>query len=352
MSSSRDRGNIVITPSQRRQRTQWQRERNKQRAIILSGIIAIVFILAIPAYGYWSNFINPPKSVVLEIDDKQYTLGYIASYIKGLQELGVQPDLSTEPFRLIQMLEENELVRQGSEKRGLVVSSEEVDQEVKASMIGRSPKLKTVPEDQLDREFSETYTQYLDAANLSEDEHRVLVRTSLLRDKLREILGDEVPSVGEQVNVSWIVLSAEDPQKIMDIDSQIRDGVDFELLAEEHSVDRDSAVKGGEIGWVPEGSYPHLDQALFSLEVGDVSEPLSFGEITYFLKLNGKDSARDIHPDMRDRLKEVSIQRWLIEERSNHRIKMCFGGGSAGGDCDWQYDWLVKQIREAKRDTG
>ena len=352
MSSARDRGNIVITPSQRRQQSKWQRERNKQRAIILSGIIALLFILAIPAYGYWSNFVVPPKSVVLEIDDRQYTLGYIASYIKGLQNLGVQPDLSTEPFRIIQMLEENELIRQGSAKRGLLISSEEIDQEVKSRMIGRSPKLETVPEDQLDREFSETYTQYLDAANLSEDEHRELVRTSLLRDKLREILGDEVPSVGEQVNVSWIVLSSEDPQKMMDLDAQLRGGSDFGKLAEEYSVDRDSAVNGGEIGWVPEGSYPHLDQALFSLDIGDISEPLNYGEITYFLKLNAKDSAREIHPDMRDRLKEASIQRWLIQERSNHRINMCFGGGSAGGDCDWQYDWLIKQVREAKRDTG
>ena len=352
MSSGRDRENIVINPSQRRQESKWQREKSKQRAIMLAGIIAMLFIFAIPAYGYWSNFVAPPRSVVLQIDDKNYTLGYITKYIKGLHELGVKPDLSVEPFRVMQMLEENELIRIGSAKRGLNINVEDLDKEIRSRIIGRSPQLANVPEDQLDREFEEHYRQYLDASNLSESEHRELTNTSLLRDKLKEVLGEEVPSVGEQVNVSWIVVSADDPQKINDVDQLIRNGEDFGFLAEEYSLDRDSAVKAGEIGWLPQGSYPHLDEVLFSLDIGEISEPISFSDITYFIRINNKDMARAIEPEMRDRLKEASLRIWLREERQNHRIEMCFGGGSAGGTCDWQYDWLVKHIREAKRVTG
>ena len=58
---ARQRSPVIIRPSQRRQRSKLQREQAKQRALIVAGAIAILFIFAIPAYGYWSNFIAPPQ---------------------------------------------------------------------------------------------------------------------------------------------------------------------------------------------------------------------------------------------------------------------------------------------------
>ena len=65
------------------------------------------------------------------------------------------------------------------------------------------------------------------------------------------------------------------------------------------------------------------------------------------LKANEVEDARPIEPEMRDQLKQVSLQMWLLTERQNHRVKVCFGSGG-GGSCSWQYDWLVKRLINAQ----
>jgi len=360
MASSRDRRTLQLRPSLRRQRSKWQREQSKQKAMIIAGIIAIVFILVIPAYGYWTNFIAPPRAVILQVDDKSYTLGFMTKYMLGLQDFGANPELTSQPFQIIQLLEENELVRSGSYARGLTVAEEEIDAEIRDRIIGISPELENIPEDQLDREFKETFENYLNTVNLSEKEHREMAEASLLRVKLKDSLGQEVSPVAKQAHVQWIILSTapeviEGTEELVDteakvdgVDQRIKDGEDFALLAEEYSADRDTAVNGGEVGWIPEGAYPSLDQTIFSLDPGSVSDALNIGATTYFIKVTDVDDARAVEPDMRNRLKELALQTWVVKERGNHRIEVCFGGGSAGGSCDWQYDWMIKQLIEAR----
>ena len=353
---ARQRNPVIIRPSQRRQRSKWQREQGKQRAIIVAGIIAIILILAIPAYGYWSNFVAPPRSVVLQVDNTKYTLGFMSKYMKGLQKFGGQVDLSVEPFRLLQALEENELIKSGALSKGATVDSSEIDQEVMDRIIGTSPELADVPPDQLEREFKESYKQYLNTLNLSQSEHRNFVEASLLREKLTEILSAEVPTIAKQANMSWIVISTEasNPdqslliaERIQKVSDRLQQGDEFAVLAEEYSDDRSTAVNGGEYGWIPEGTLGFLDEVIFSLEPGEPSEAVNSENFTYFIKVTEVDEARNLEPEMRDRLKEVALQQWIAQERENHRISLCFGGGSAGGSCDWQYDWLVKQLRES-----
>ena len=343
---ARQRNPVVIRPSQRRQQSKWQREKSKQRSIIVAGVIAVVFILAIPAYGYWSNFVAPPRSVVLQVDDTKYTLGYVENYMKGLVELtGALPDLSTEPFRLLQLLEENELVRSGALARGIALDPQEVDQEIRDRILGSSSEeLANVPPDQLEREFKEGYKQYLNSAHLSKKEHRRFVEASLLRDALTEVLAQEIPAEAEQAQVFWIVLPDDDPDQVQEVSQRLAEGEDFGALAEQFSSDRTSAVKGGELGWVPEGAYSPLDDTIFSLQPGETGGPIQAGNGVYFIKVTDTDESKTIEPDMRDRLEQVALQVWISQERGNHRVRLCFGGGSAGGSCDWQYDWLVRQV--------
>ena len=354
---ARSRSPVIIRPSQRRQRSKLQREQAKQRALIVAGIIAVLFILAIPAYGYWANFVAPPRSVVLQVDDTKFTLGFMSRYMRGLQALGGQINLSVEPFRFLQQLQQDEIARIGAARLGISVDSSEIDQEVRDRIIGRSPELADVPPDQLDREFNEAYRQYLDTSNLAEGENRDFVEASLLRDRLRDYLGANVPDTAKQVNMSWIVISSRQSEgddaalaaleTVQEVAQRLERGEDFAALAEAFSDDRNSAVNGGEYGWIPEGTLGILDETIFSLEPGQVSDAVGTGEFTYFFKVTEVEEARVVEPDQTDRLRETRLQEWLVEERGNHRITSCFGGGSAGGPCDWQYDWLVKQMSEA-----
>ncbi len=61
---------------------------------------------------------------------------------------------------------------------------------------------------------------------------------------------------------------------------QLEEGADFAALATEHSQDPGSQAKGGDLGWVSRGMMvAPFEEALFALQVGEVSEPVetSFG---------------------------------------------------------------------------
>lgn len=353
---ARQRNPVIVRPSQRRQQSRWQRERGRQRAVIVAGVIAILFILAIPAYGYWANFVAPPRSVVLQVDDTKYTLGFLTNYLKGIQALGDQLDMSVAPFQTLLLLQENEIIRSLATNKGIALDPSEVDQELSNRILGSSTDTANTPPDQLEREFKEQYRQYLNTALLSEKEHRRFVEASLLRQKLTEVLGEEVPTIAKQAKMSWIVVyqdqtdeekSAASAKRITEVSNRLKQGEDFAALAEQYSDDRTTAVKGGEYGWVPKDALGTLGDTVFSLQPGQTSDAVNGENYVYFFKVTEVDEARTIEPEMRDMLKKGVLQQKVDEERGNHRISSCFGGGSAGGACDWQYDWLVKQVREA-----
>lgn len=351
------RSPIIIRPSRRRQESKQQIEQRKQRALLVAAAIAIFFILAIPAYGYWSNFIAPPRSVVLQVDNNEYTLGFMADYLIGVQNLTGPLNMSKEPIALLSMLQQNELVKSGTERKGITIPTDELDKEIKERMIGNSPQFADLPEDQVEREFNEAYIQYLDTSNLSEEEHRDLVRNNLLKEKLKDSLGDDIPTSSKQAKMSWIVIPSkreegEDAmiasQKAVETVSRgLEIGEDFTVLAEKYSQDRNTAVNGGYYGWVAEGAFGILDETIFSLSAGETSEAIETGDTTYFFTVSETEEDRMIDEEMLDRLKEVALLEWLREEQGNHRITSCFGGGSAGGPCDWQMDWLTKRVRTA-----
>ncbi len=69
------------------------------------------------------------------------------------------------------------------------------------------------------------------------------------------------------------------------VQEQLRQGADFAELAHEHSLDRTSAAKGGDMGFWQEEEAQHSGfvAELFRLQVGQVSEPYRNSQGTYHL---------------------------------------------------------------------
>ncbi len=204
----RQRDRIIARPSLKRQQSKLQRERSKQRAFIVAAIMAVLFILGIPAYGYWTNFVAPPKSVILQIDDTKYTLGFVTDYMKGLKALYGQVDLNVEPFILMQQLQQDEFIKSGAVAEGITLEPGELEEVIRERIIGSSPELTDVPQDQVDREFNEAYIQFLDTSNLSEHQHRSSTEAFHLKEKRKDLLGKDIPTIAKQANLSWIVVDS------------------------------------------------------------------------------------------------------------------------------------------------
>lgn len=74
---------------------------------------------------------------------------------------------------------------------------------------------------------------------------------------------------------------------------EILSGADFAQLATEHSADRASAASGGDLGWFGRGDMtPQFEQAAFSLEVGQVSEPVLTAFGYHLIKVTEKEPDR------------------------------------------------------------
>ena len=339
-----------VRPSQRRARSRLQQENRRQRGMFLVGMIAILLILAIPAYGYYDNIFSPPRQTVVTVNNTTFNLGYLVKIMRMLQGGGAtgaqDQNLGSLPFQVVQTLADNELIRQAAPRENIPVTSQELDQEIRKRMLGDVGEEGT-PADQLEREFQERYRRYLTQIKISENDHREIVLNDLYRDRLRELLGQSVPSVLPHAHLYTLPLTAEDADEVADeVRTQFARGESFESLVEKFVAQQDLVRRGGEVGWVPQGAFPELDSLLFEeLEIGQLSDPImdfdpstSAGVTTIYLVAE-RAEAREVEDQYREILKSRSLQEWLIQERVANDVRVPFNSD--------QYAWVIAQLQKS-----
>ena len=78
-------------------------------------------------------------------------------------------------------------------------------------------------------------------------------------------------------------------QKADSIYNAIRQGADFAELAKKHSDDKGSGARGGDIGWIQPGqTVPAFEKTVYSLQVGEMSQPVLSDYGYHIVKLLGK----------------------------------------------------------------
>ena len=114
--------------------------------------------------------------------------------------------------------------------------------------------------------------------------------------------------------------TAEDVQraeaKVRDIERQLRAGASFADLARKHSMDTESAAKGGDLGEIRPGMLPkELEAALNALKLNEISQPVRTSYGFHLVKLTG------LTPERRKELKDVraELAKLLRERRAEER---------------------------------
>lgn len=331
-----------LRPSARRQLSRWQRERSRQRAAIVTGAFIVLLVLALPVYGYVTTFIAPPRQWVVRVNEKTFTLGYLVKLLRMSQQGPQSQALGTLPFQLIDLLAQNELIKQGAPRYNITVAQDELDKEIRERILGTPGEGSQTPPEQLEREFQERYRQYLNLIRLSAGEHRQVVLYDVYREKLREVLGQGVPTVLPQVHLYSI--EVENQARAEEVRRQYERGTPFAKLVGQFSADPEAVRKDGEVGWVPRGVFLDLDETIFSLEPGKLSQviarsdPAGGRQETYiFYLVQEKSEAREVDPGNREILKTRALEKWVQQERERNRVETSF-------DSD-KYAWVIKQLR-------
>lgn len=131
----------------------------------------------------------------------------------------------------------------------------------------------------------------------------------------------------EQVRARHILVETE--EEADDIYEELMDGGDFEELAREHSTDG-SAEEGGDLGTFGRGQMvPEFEEAAFSMDVDEISEPVESQFGFHIIKVEEKIEAvepefADVEDDIRSQLFDQQISAayndWFAEKSEEYDI--------------------------------
>ncbi len=345
-------------PLTRKQISRRQREERQRRLILLGAGAVLLLVLGILGFGYYEmKFLKPasPVAVVngvpLRTDEYQkmvifqrFTLDqYRRNLERQLSQLDASDEMATGivslfqqelarlelqraqiPSQALEMMIEDELIRQGAQERGMTVTEEEIDGAIEESYGYRGPVTPTITATEpitptptlppvTKEQFEQVYQQDLAAlakVGISEGFYRDMVRRGLLRSKMWEVIGRDVPTGEEQVRVRRIVLETEEEAEA--VRERLEAGEDFATLAQELSIDEATKENGGDVGWMAfdERDIPFSAMA-FRLEVGEISPVIETARGYQILKLEEKDEDRELDPATLERRKNAAFSRWL-----------------------------------------
>ena len=344
--------------------------RRQDMAIRISAIIVILLVVGIVGYGVLTNTVLLPYREVASVNGDKIYAGEFQSqvkiqriqainrymqYMQYAQMFGVQDPLNDANFgpmlkndanrlqstdvmgkEVVDLLVDDRLIRQEAKKRGITVSSEEVDKALQESfkyfpngtptispsstpaltptinatalaIVSITPTASPEPTSTPDlmatptatsaptATAGPTATNEPTATTVSADGYKTLlkervdgltkdtgmdtaaykrmVESSLFREKLMADITKDQKPYQEQVWARHILVKTQEEADA--VIARLKVGEDFAKIASEVSIDTSNKEKGGDLGWFGKGAMvAPFEEAAFTLEIGKFSTPV------------------------------------------------------------------------------
>ncbi len=112
-----------------------------------------------------------------------------------------------------------------------------------------------------------------------------------------------------------VLTDEEAKQKLIVLRQRIENGEDFAEIAQGHSDDKGSAVKGGELGWVPPGALvPAFENAMNGLTPNQLSEPVQTQFGWHLIQVLERQETNDSGEFEKNKAREEIFKRKVEEE--------------------------------------
>jgi foldase protein PrsA len=172
--------------------------------------------------------------------------------------------------------------------------------------------------------FEELYGDFLtnlkNGTGLTEAEYRDVVEVTLLRGKMEEYVGQQVPASEPQIRVRHILLDTEEEAQA--VLQRLEDGEDFAALATEVSTDTLGAELGGDLGWIPKGKMDAaFDEVAFNLPVGEISDVVETPSGFHIILVEERDDDRELDHDILEQRRSDAFQVWLVDLEAEAEIE-------------------------------
>ena len=169
-------------------------------------------------------------------------------------------------FDALQTLQENELAFQLAPSNGISVSPEEVDERLNSILGFVASTIAERESSEYKDNVDEARRQFIHEIGIDEGVFRDFIRKSMLKERLRAVVADQIPRIQAQVPVYQIVKFDRDVEARRTMERDLRTGGPIENVVLEHSEDPNVRRNLGDLGWFPFGVTPEVDALLFGLD--------------------------------------------------------------------------------------
>ena len=303
-----------------------------RRRLLVLAVVVVFIIGAVAGVAIYRDRIAPFRIAVLEVDDASVTMRY---FLKRLRMSG------DNPMAVFETIMREMIIRQAAPLApfNLDISDEDVNRFMETLATGDN---EAITEDELE----EWYRQLANETPLSDSEFRELMYTNLAGIQISEHLSQRVPTVGEQVHISMIIM--ESFQDATALKVRLSAGEDFGQLSQELNTDERLQEQGGDLGWFPRGVLsPNLEAVAFALDINQISEPLTFGEQFYaVVRITERAAARTIAEDALQIIRSRAMENWFAEELTYHEVTMRGLKNGYDSETDAWVSWQLEQMAQ------
>ncbi|HVO41403.1 MAG TPA: peptidylprolyl isomerase [Aggregatilineales bacterium] len=225
--------------------------------------------------------------------------GEVERELDGMRSVGtpLPSDMTAFRDKVLDVLIQQKLIEQAAVIQGIKVTDADVDIELQTliSLAGGADKWK----------------EHLAQDHMTEPELRVSLRSSLITQKMRDIVTASVPTRAEQVHARHILVVEQ--ATASDILNQIKAGADFAQLAQRYSLDQTTKATGGDLGWFSRGQLlqKSVEDAAFALAPNQIGGPVKSALGYHIIQTLERVPDRPIDAETRARLMEDTFDAWL-----------------------------------------
>jgi foldase protein PrsA len=133
------------------------------------------------------------------------------------------------------------------------------------------------------------------------------VSTKVTEEEMRKTFDENRDRLDRPEGVKVRHIQTATKKQADSIHKDLKKGGDFAALAKKHSVDHQSASKGGELGWVPKGMFrPEIEEVVWGLKKGAYSKVVKTRQgFNIFLVEDRRKSKAAVYKDVASDIKET-----------------------------------------------
>jgi parvulin-like peptidyl-prolyl isomerase len=271
------------------------RRKNSTKIFIAAALIAAV------AFGVSNYFIDKANEVVVaKVNDQKILKSEVEAKLRSAfegQNIGGQnqelkiPEIENLPKEVLEILAKE------------IYLDKEINKLAKKSAAGKSSEIKAQIEENKNRILRQAYLDSI----LKEE-----ITDQKISDKYAE-LSNELTGKKEYL-VSHIVTKTKEEAEKIAKDLKAKKPLSFAEAAKKYSIDPESAIKGGELGFVLEDNMlKEISTAINSLKVGEVSNPIQTNFGWHLIKYSESREAKAIPFESA----KFNIRNQLIQNKIN-----------------------------------